>query len=176
MYSRYVPNVQGGFDRHRVPDRTERAAPPPQPSPLPQQSPPPPPRPPQAPSSRPQQSPPPPEAAERGNGPSGAPDPRRRPGPSPPPHSGGQGPPRPDGAVRPGVPPFRPEPPRPFGPVPGQGVLSGLFGPEGALGRLFPRGLDAEELLVLAVLLLAMKQDGAGTTELLIAAALYLLL
>lgn len=50
------------------------------------------------------------------------------------------------------------------------------MGPEGILGRLLPRGLDTEDLLVLAVLLLAMKQDGAAGLELLITAVLYLYL
>ena len=36
--------------------------------------------------------------------------------------------------------------------------------------------LETEDLLVLAVLLLAMKQDGSDKLELMIAAALYLLL
>ena len=36
--------------------------------------------------------------------------------------------------------------------------------------------LETEDLLVLAVLLLAMKQDGADKLELMIAAALYLML
>lgn len=44
----------------------------------------------------------------------------------------------------------------------------------GLLARLLPRGINTEDLLILAVLLLAMKQDGAAPTELLIAAALYL--
>ena len=56
------------------------------------------------------------------------------------------------------------------------GSAGGPFGPGGLLGRLLPRGLDTEDLLVLAVLLLAMKQDGAAPAELLIAAALYALL
>ncbi|MBQ1589296.1 MAG: hypothetical protein II106_01110 [Oscillospiraceae bacterium] len=47
--------------------------------------------------------------------------------------------------------------------------------PFGGLGGLL-RGLDTEDMLILAVLLLAMKEDGAGKTELLIAAALYLML
>jgi hypothetical protein len=41
------------------------------------------------------------------------------------------------------------------------------------LGQLLPHGLDTEDLLILAVLLLSMKQDGASPTELLIAAGLY---
>lgn len=52
--------------------------------------------------------------------------------------------------------------------------LGALFGPKGLLGGLLPRGLDTEDLLILAVLLLAMKQDGATGIELLIAAGLYL--
>ena len=50
----------------------------------------------------------------------------------------------------------------------------GLPGLDALLGRLLPRGLDTEDLLVLAVLLLAMKQNGAAPTELLIAFVLYL--
>ncbi len=51
---------------------------------------------------------------------------------------------------------------------------SGLFGPEGLLARLLPRGLDTEDLLILAVLLLSKKQEGAEPIELLIALGLYL--
>ena len=69
--------------------------------------------------------------------------------------------------------PHLPAGPPGSGPLP---LLGGLLGPEGPLGRLLPRGLDTEDLLVLAVLLLAMKQDGAAGLELLIAAALYLIL
>ena len=47
--------------------------------------------------------------------------------------------------------------------------------PGGGIGMLL-RGLDTEDFLILAVLLLTMKNDGASGTELLIAAALYLLL
>ena len=66
-----------------------------------------------------------------------------------------------------------PRPPRPaFAPV-GAG---GPFGPGSPLSRLLPRGLDAEELLILAVLLLAMQEGGASRTELLLAAVLYLIL
>ena len=68
-----------------------------------------------------------------------------------------------------GPPGSQPGPLQGFGGPPGP--LQGLAG---SLGRLLPRGLDTEELLVLAVLLLAMKQEGAAPVELLIAAALYL--
>ena len=44
----------------------------------------------------------------------------------------------------------------------------------GLLAGFLPQGINTEELLILAVLILAMKQDGATTTELLIAAAIYL--
>ena len=44
----------------------------------------------------------------------------------------------------------------------------------GLLAGFLPQGINTEELLILAVLILAMKQDGATTTELLIAAAVYL--
>lgn len=84
---------------------------------------------------------------------------------------GGHDPPR---ARRPGPPQTFP-PPRP-GPPPQGFPIPGLFGPEGLLNRVLPRAADTEELLILAILLLSMKQDGAGGTELLIAAALYLLL
>ncbi len=50
--------------------------------------------------------------------------------------------------------------------------LGGLLGNLGGLLR----GLDTEDFLILAVLLLARKQDGASTTDLLITAALYLMM
>lgn len=90
-------------------------------------------------------------------------------------HPGGHDPPRPRRSAQ--IPPY--PPPRPGAPPPGQPSgfpIPGLFGPEGLLNRVLPRAADAEELLILAVLLLSMKQDGADGTELLIAAALYLLL
>lgn len=72
---------------------------------------------------------------------------------------------------------FRPAPPRrPQGAGPGLSSpppLGALFGPEGLLAQLLPHGLDTEDLLVLSILLLSMKQDGASPTELLIAAGLY---
>jgi hypothetical protein len=83
-------------------------------------------------------------------------------------------PPTPAGVESHGPRPAAPRPPpRPsvFGTVRPPG---GLFGPNGLLGGLLPRGIDTEDLLILAVLLLAMKQDGAAPMELLIAAALYL--
>ena len=89
-------------------------------------------------------------------------------------HPGGHDPPL---AVRPGQAP--PHPPPRSGPTPPQPPLvpiPGLFGPEGLLNRVLPRAADTEELLILAILLLSMKQDGASGQELLIAAALYLLL
>ena len=45
-------------------------------------------------------------------------------------------------------------------------------GPERLLKKLGK--LDREDLLILAILLLSMKQDGASPTELLIAVGLYL--
>ena len=75
--------------------------------------------------------------------------------PQPPPHSPSQPPPG-----------IHPPPPPP--------ILGGLLGPEGLLGQLLPHGLDTEDLLILAILLLSMKQDGASPTELLIAVGLYL--
>lgn len=74
------------------------------------------------------------------------------------------------------VPRFRVRRPAPVGahivrpqPTP----FGGLLGADGLLGQLLPHGLDSEDLLILAVLLLSMKQDGASPTELLIAAGLY---
>lgn len=96
---------------------------------------------------------------ETGAGGRGSPGPHPRYEPPPPRHA----------------PPPRP-PVRPPGPINGPplGGLGGLLGPDGLLGRLLPRALDTEDLLILAVLLLAMKQDGANPMELLIAAGLYL--
>lgn len=72
---------------------------------------------------------------------------------------------------------FRAAPPRrPRGAGPGLSgppPLGALLGPEGLLAQLLPHGLDAEDLLILSILLLSMKQDGASPTELLIAAGLY---
>ena len=42
------------------------------------------------------------------------------------------------------------------------------------LARLLPKGLDTEDLLILAVLLLSLKQDGADPIQLLIAIGIYL--
>ena len=88
--------------------------------------------------------------------PAPGPEPGRRPAPPqslPPQHRPG-----PPGGHRPGM-VGRP-PPAP------------LFG---GLGTVLGR-LDTEDFLILAVLLLAMKEDGASRTELLIAAGLYMLL
>ena len=76
---------------------------------------------------------------------------------------------------QPPPPPHPPSPP-PSGihPPPPPPILGGLLGPEGLLGQLLPHGLDTEDLLILAILLLSMKQDGASPTELLIAVGLYL--
>ena len=166
MYSRYIPNESGGFDRRRVQESRDQI------------------RGPDAPARRAAG----PESAERGEQDAEPgrrttrPAPPRPGGHDPPPRPGGHDPPSrpPRPQMGPSGPPPRPQmgpPPRPRPGPPGPRFpASGFLGPEGLLGRLLPRGLDAEELLILAVLLLAMKQDGAGSTELLIAAALYLLL
>ncbi|MBR3077854.1 MAG: hypothetical protein IKH07_08020 [Oscillospiraceae bacterium] len=157
MYSRYIPNESGGFDRRRVQESRDQI------------------RGPDAPARRAAG----PESAERGEQDA---EPGRRTARPAPPRPGGHDPPSrpPRPQMGPSGPPPRPQmgpPPRPRPGPPGPRFpASGFLGPEGLLGRLLPRGLDAEELLILAVLLLAMKQDGAGSTELLIAAALYLLL
>ena len=157
MYSRYIPNRDGGYDRRLVPDR-------PRPEP---------PvgaaigRPPEASGNR-----PPPTGA-------GVPDSP----PLRPPHPVGAGSPGPRFRAESDVPAGPrhavPRPP-PRSPVPGtfrppMDSPGSLLGPNGLLGSLLPRGLDTEDLLVLAVLLLAMKQDGAPPLELLIAAAIYLM-
>ena len=149
MYSRYIPNESGGFDRRRVQESRDQI------------------RGPDAPARRAAG----PESAERGEQDA---EPGRRTARPAPPRPGGHDPPSrpPRPQMGPSGPPPRPRP----GPPGPRFPASGFLGPEGLLGRLLPRGLDAEELLILAVLLLAMKQDGAGSTELLIAAALYLLL
>ena len=68
-----------------------------------------------------------------------------------------------------------PGPPSPPGPRPGPMGRPPPGGfPGGGIGALL-RGLDTEDFLILAILLLTMKNDGASGTELLIAAALYLL-
>lgn len=119
MYSRYLPDGRGGYERRTV---TQPPQEPPQ---------------------------------------------RLGPGPGPPPqepfHRPPEAPHRPPEA--PHHPPSRP----PGGPPMGPGGLPGYLG-----GLL--RGLDTEDFLVLAVLLLARKQDGASTAELLITAALYLMM
>ena len=149
MYSRYIPRESGGFERRRLPDRTESPPPPPTAA---------------RPMGTPEQIP---EIRMGGHDPSGLGPPQPGPGP---PIGGGPG--------RGSAGPMRPGPGGiGFGPTePGRGPGLGLFGPGSPLGRLLPRGLETEDLLVLAVLLLAMKQDGAAGTELLIAAALYLFL
>ena len=63
--------------------------------------------------------------------------------------------------------------PRPGPPPPQSPLFGGLLGPSGLLAQLLPHGLDNEDLLILAILLLCMKQDGASPTELLMAAGLY---
>lgn len=156
MYSRYTPNAAGGFDRTRVPD--------PLPQPTGDRT--------AAPADNPEETDDPRERSVRGDAaqPSGPPRAEKNRAAGSPP--GRPVPPSrtvpPAGAApgRPFVPP-RPPSPGPPGDPPGFGGLP---------GRLLPRIRDTEELLILAVLLLAMKQDGAGSAELLIAAALYLIL
>ena len=193
MYSRYTPNESGGFDRRQIPDRRESFTTPPLPPPVRNDETPirevfettaqgnPPPLTPGGPGPPPHPHP---------NGPHNGPHPSNphpnglHNGPHPPhlrpngPHIGPYPPHlRPNG---PHIGPYPPSHPAP-GPVMGgpMGIPSGpggLFGPNGLLGRFLPRGLETEDLLVLAVLLLAMKQDGADKLELMIAAALYLML
>lgn len=166
MYSRYTPNANGGFDRRQLPDEADlraaqgRAPPPVQEhntdTPIP----------PISSAGAKFSGPPPASAAPIGAG-SPAPPPRPirfRPGPPRRPPSAGAG--------------FYGPQPAPSVPVgagiPGlSSVLGGMLGPNGLLGQLLPHGLDSEDLLILAVLLLSMKQDGASPTELLIALGLY---
>ena len=144
MYSRYTPNASGGFDRRQLPDEADlRAA----------QGRAPPSDEVQNVGSRVEAR----ESAERRDGslPSAGPRFRVR---------------RPIGAQT-----ARPQIPQTPGihPPPPPGFFGGLLGPEGLLGQLLPHGLDTEDLLILAVLLLSMKQDGASPAELLIAVGLY---
>ncbi len=175
MYSRYTPNASGGFDRRQLPDEADlRAA---------------------------QGRAPPSDGMQNaeckmqnegaGNGETDPSTPLRsaqddrvgahsvRPSAT---QMGGQDDCVGAHTVRPPVPhPHQPPPPPhpPSQPPPGihppppPPILGGLLGPEGLLGQLLPHGLDTEDLLILAVLLLSMKQDGASPTELLIAAGLY---
>lgn len=157
MYSRYTPNADGGFDRRQFPDaadlRTAQGrSPPPEPEAVSQ--------PPLA-ESPPEPVPPEPRQLRRPNPFSDSADRRPlrfRPGPgSRIPGSGNKGPGDPS--------PAAPGPPLP------PGLLGGS---EGLLSQLLPHGLDSEDLLILAILLLSMKQDGVGATELLIAIGIYL--
>ena len=174
MYSRYTPNASGGFDRRQLPDEADlRAA----------------------------QGRAPPDGGMQdaeckmqnegaGNGETDPSTPLRsaqddrvgahsvRP---PAPQMGGQDDRVGAHSVRPPVPhPHQPPPPphSPSQPPPGihppPPLFGGLLGPDGLLGQLLPHGLDTEDLLILAILLLSMKQDGASPTELLIAVGLYL--
>ena len=59
----------------------------------------------------------------------------------------------------------RPKPPAAFG-----------QGPGGLLGSLLPRSLDTEDLLILAILVLTLRSDGADVLTMALAAGLYLLL
>ena len=176
MYSRYTPNASGGYDRRQLPDEADlRAA----------------------------QGRAPPDGGMQdaeckmqnegaGNGETDPSTPLRsaqddcvgahsvRP---PAPQMGGQDDRVGAQSVRPPVPhphqpPPPPHPPSPppsgIHPPPPPPILGGLLGPDGLLGQLLPHGLDTEDLLILAILLLSMKQDGASPTELLIAVGLYL--
>ena len=149
MYSRYTPNASGGFDRRQLPDEADlRAA----------QG--------RAPPSDGRQN----AECKMQNGGAG----NGETDPSTPLRSAQD-----DrvGAhtVRPPVPhPPPPQPPPGIHPPPPPPLFGGLLGPDGLLGQLLPHGLDTEDLLILAILLLSMKQDGASPTELLIAVGLYL--
>ena len=144
MYSRYTPNASGGFDRQQLPDEADlRAAQGRAPPGIGDQG--------LEPGNQ--------TSAERGESalpPAGTRSRVQRP-------AGGRSV-RPPVPRTPGIHPPPPPPPPVFG---------SLLGPEGLLRQLLPHGLDTEDLLVLAVLLLSMKQDGASPTELLIAAGLY---
>ncbi len=160
MYSRYTPNPEGGFDRKVIPD--------------------------------------PPALPQKAGGREKTAETERQPASSVPQEPGGasrkaaaQGRmgaeiwepenrnrvPRPGPAASETAPcahlfsPPRPPPrPRPEAREPGRYRCDS----PGLLGGFLPKGINTEELLILAVLILAMKQDGASTTELLIAAAIYL--
>lgn len=121
MYSRYVPDGRGGYQRHGIPE------------------------------SRPESSPPPP------------PIPSDHPQPTQPQPSRPQFMPSPHQRPRPGN-PGRPPPGTDKGFL-GGGGLSGLF-----------RRLDTEELLILAILVLALKEDGADRSVIWIAVLLYFLM
>ena len=149
MYSRYTPNASGGFDRRQLPDEADlRAA----------QG--------RAPPSDGRQN----AECKMQNEGAG----NEKTDPSTPLRSAQD-----DcvGAhtVRPPIPhPHQPPPPPGIHPPPPPPLFGGLLGPDGLLGQLLPHGLDTEDLLILAILLLSMKQDGASPTELLIAVGLYL--
>ncbi|MBQ1409907.1 MAG: hypothetical protein IIY94_01330 [Oscillospiraceae bacterium] len=165
MYSRYTPNPKGGFNRRQLPDEADlRAAQGRAPPSVPEQN----------------QSPPPPSvlAAEETPGAQfkpHAPVEAESPGPPPRPMRFRPAPPRRPTSAGAGFYGPQPAPSAPVGagsPGPSS-VLGGMLGPNGLLGQLLPHGLDSEDLLILAVLLLSMKQDGASPTELLIAVGLY---
>ena len=144
MYSRYTPNASGGFDRQQLPDEADlRAA----------------------------QGRAPPGIGDQGSGPGNQTSAERGESALPPAGTGFRVQ-RPAGgrSLRPPVPrtPGIHPPPPPSPPV-----FGGLLGPEGLFRQLLPHGLDTEDLLILAILLLSMKQDGAKPTELLIALGLY---
>ena len=151
MYSRYTPNASGGFDRRQLPDEADlRAA----------------------------QGRAPPSAQEHNTDtpiPPASPAEAGFPGPPPRPMRFRPGPPRRPQSAGSGLPAPQPAPSAPVGAdFPGpSSVLGGLLGANGFLGQLLPHGLNSEDLLILAVLLLSMKQDGASPTELLIAVGLY---
>ena len=146
MYSRYIPNGNGGFER-RIVDF---------PSPAP----------PQGPGASPPFPP-----AGKGPGPPGPADRPPAPGPQAGPFPQQRPVPQPGSRPQPG--PFlRPLPPdRPPQGVPGPPRPSGF----GALSALLGR-IDTEDLLILAILVLLMKKDGADPMTIAIAAGLYLFL
>lgn len=175
MYSRYTPNADGGFDRRQFPDaadlRTAQGRSPPSEPEEPRER--------EVRGESASASPEQPSEASRYQSPVPGwrsppqPNPRNsrpmrfRPGPGRRAPGGGPDagvPGRPPGTGIPSVSSPNPSLPPLFG---------GLMGPGGLLAQLLPHGLDSEDLLILAILLLSMKQDGASPTELLIAAGLY---
>ena len=159
MYSRYTPNENGGYDRRELPDAADLR--------LAQSRPPPP--------GTEEHSPPPPQVGPPAEVQPG-PEKRGARQPEAPPAAGKPGPEAPRFAPPPSPDnrrPLRIRPGPPSGLQPPPPLFGGLLGPGGLLSQLLPHGLDSEDLLILAILLLCMKQDGAGPTELMIAAGLY---
>ena len=184
MYSRYTPNASGGFDRRQLPDEADLRAAQGRAPPFDEMQ--------NAEGIMHNE-----ETRNRDQGAgNGGTDPStplrsaqddrvgarsvRPPGPSGP-HASAQDdrvgarsvrPSGPSGPHAAGMPPPPLHPHQP--PPPPLPLFGGLLGPDGLLGQLLPHGLDTEDLLILAILLLSMKQDGASPTELLIAVGLYL--